>query len=52
MDELFHLPSSPVAMPRAYWLDNQLSSQLLLIQPSVEEFARVKTAIEAANDGE
>ncbi|KAG5917467.1 hypothetical protein E4U42_007235 [Claviceps africana] len=44
MDELFLLPSSPVAMPRAYWLypDKQiLSSQLMLVQPSVAEFGRV-----------
>ncbi|TVY93129.1 Glucose N-acetyltransferase [Lachnellula willkommii] len=52
MDELFHLPSSPVAMPRAYWLENQLSSQLLLIQPSAEEFARIETAIKQAKNGE
>jgi hypothetical protein len=49
MDELFLLPSCPVAMPRAYWLqDPYLSSQLILIEPSVEEFARVKEAIDSA----
>lgn len=49
MDELFLLPPCPVAMPRAYWLDKPyLSSQLVLIQPSKEEFARVKNAIDTA----
>ncbi|RFU30235.1 hypothetical protein B7463_g6073, partial [Scytalidium lignicola] len=49
MDELFLLPPCPVAMPRAYWMDQPLlSSQLILIQPSVEEFARVKHAIDNA----
>jgi hypothetical protein len=49
MDELFLLPPCPVAMPRAYWLDKPyLSSQIVLIQPSVEEFARVEHAINNA----
>jgi hypothetical protein len=43
MDELFMLPSSPVAMPRAYWLDQPfLSSQLILIEPSIGEWHRVQ----------
>ena len=56
MDELFLLPSAPVAMPRAYWGalrpdgPRQLSSQLMLIEPSPEEFARVEAAIESATD--
>lgn len=44
MDELFLLPPSPVAMPRAYWLYPEkqiLSSQLMLVQPSATEFGRV-----------
>lgn len=48
MDELFLLPSTPVAMPRAYWLkpeDNILSSQLVLIEPSDSEFLRINKAI-------
>lgn len=50
MDELFLLPSTPVAMPRAYWLPRTggdvLSSQLVLIQPSEFEFNRVMTAMQ------
>lgn len=47
MDELFLLPPSPVAMPRAYWMDKFfLSSQLIVIQPSDKEWARVDAAIE------
>ncbi|KAF2717102.1 glycosyltransferase family 8 protein [Polychaeton citri CBS 116435] len=44
MDELFLLPPAPVAMPRAYWLKNTLSSQLVLIEPSAFEFNRIKEA--------
>jgi hypothetical protein len=46
MDELFLIPKTPVAMPRAYWLsDHFLSSQLVLIQPSSMEFQRIMDAI-------
>ncbi|KAJ6181417.1 hypothetical protein N7485_000059 [Penicillium canescens] len=41
MDELFLLPPSPVAMPRAYWLnpkDRVLSSQVVLITPRDSAF--------------
>ena len=44
MDELFLLPSAPVAMPRAYWLDGILSSQLVLVEPSTFEFQRIEEA--------
>ena len=44
MDELFLIPSAPVAMPRAYWLDDTLSSQLVLIEPSKHEFNRIQDA--------
>ena len=46
MDELFLLPTAPVGMPRAYWLDNTLSSQLVLIEPSDSEFARIEEAFQ------
>lgn len=51
MDELFYSPPSPVAMPRAYWLDfngRTLSSQMVLVQPSEFEFTRVMKAIDEA----
>ncbi|KAK3292879.1 glycosyltransferase family 8 protein [Chaetomium fimeti] len=51
MDELFLLPSCPVAMPRAYWLYPEtkiLSSQLVLVEPSEHEFARVMAKVDAA----
>lgn len=42
MDELFLLPSAPVAAPRAYWLEKpQLSSQLILLEPSKESYERI-----------
>ena len=47
MDELFLLPSAPVAMPRAYWGDDHhaLSSAMLLVEPSHFEFSRIIDAI-------
>jgi hypothetical protein len=47
MDELFLLPSAPVAMPRAYWMDHFfLSSQLIVVEPSTVEWERMQEAIE------
>ncbi|KAE8350637.1 nucleotide-diphospho-sugar transferase [Aspergillus coremiiformis] len=51
MDELFLLPSSPVAMPRAYWFnttDLRLSSQVMLVQPSAFEFDRIMKSVDIA----
>ena len=46
MDALFLLPQASVAMPRAYWLtEPQLSSQLVLIEPSEFEFKRILEAL-------
>ena len=55
MDELFLMPPSPVAMPRAYWLnpdDRVLSSQLILLQPSEFEYDRVAKATREAAESE
>jgi hypothetical protein len=54
MDELFLIPSAPVAMPRAYWMKDPsfLSSQLVLIEPSTHEFARIQKAIDSAGGGD
>jgi len=47
MDELFFLPTTPVAMPRAYWLDRFfLSSLLVVIEPSEDSWQRVQDAME------
>jgi alpha-N-acetylglucosamine transferase len=51
MDELFLLPPSAVAMPRAYWLDPKdrtFTSGLMLIQPSKYEFSRIMDEISNA----
>jgi alpha-N-acetylglucosamine transferase len=58
MDELFHLPPCPVAMPRAYWLYHDetpskvLSSQLMVVAPSEVEFGRIMEKMQTidAND--
>ncbi|KAL8797713.1 MAG: hypothetical protein Q9195_000065 [Heterodermia aff. obscurata] len=56
MDELFFLPKAPVAIPRSYWLPEdepvKVSSQLIVIQPSKKEFARVQKAIASAGDSD
>jgi hypothetical protein len=47
MDELFLLPTAPVAMPRTYWLEQFfLSSQLIVIEPSEDGWQRVQSAME------
>ena len=52
LDELFLLPPSPVAMPRAYWewdKKQELSSQLLLLETNAVAFARIMRAVENAD---
>lgn len=52
LDELFLLPHTPVAMPRAYWqwtdVKFELSSQLLLVETNATEFDRVMRAVDSA----
>ena len=46
LDELFLLPSAPVAMPRAYWLASPtLTSLLLLVTPSPAELDHLLTTL-------
>ncbi|KPM35530.1 Glucose N-acetyltransferase 1 [Neonectria ditissima] len=55
MDELFLLLSVPVAMPRAYWLlpdKDILSSQVVLIEPSETEFARIMDKVDSASSND
>ncbi|KAM6527763.1 N-acetylglucosaminyltransferase [Fusarium falciforme] len=55
MDELFLLPSAPVAMPRAYWLwpDREiLSAHVMVLEPSQVEFDRVMDKINSASGRE
>ncbi|KAF5604074.1 GNT1 alphan-acetylglucosamine transferase [Fusarium pseudocircinatum] len=54
MDELFFLPTAPVAMPRAYWISPEkiLSSHLMLIQPSEKELFRIMERVESVKPGE
>jgi hypothetical protein len=45
LDELFLLPETPMAMPRAYWADSKpwpLTSMLMVIKPSGNEFRGFK----------
>ncbi|KAJ4328372.1 hypothetical protein N0V84_001243 [Fusarium piperis] len=53
MDDLFLLPSVPIALPRAYWLfpDKEiLGAHIMLIEPSKTEFDRVQAKINSASD--
>lgn len=55
MDELFFLPPSTVAMPRAYWelpSTKQLSSLLIVIEPSYGEFNALMDISKAAMFGQ
>ena len=52
LDELFLLPPSPVAMPRAYWKwdkEYELTSLLVLFETSATAFASLMHAIENAD---
>ena len=55
MDELFFLPPTTVAMPRAYWLlpeTRTLSSLMAVIEPSYREYTNLKEAIKPAIFGQ
>ena len=55
MDELFFLPTTTIAMPRAYWLlpeTRTLSSLLAVIEPSYREYTLLKEAIKPAIFGQ
>ena len=46
MDELFFVPSAPVTLPQAYWLEKPtLGSHIMVIEPSTQEFERIQKAI-------
>lgn len=48
LDELFMLPQTPIAMPRAYWFPNAprpLTSLLMVIKPDMEEYDRFRAII-------
>lgn len=52
MDELFLSPSSPVAMPRAYGLDQPfLLSQLILLKPSNFEWECIQEFMNRDDSG-
>ena len=55
IDELFLLPPAPIALPRAYWYHSKpwpLTSLLMVITPSMDEFSRFKRAITGGGDPE
>lgn len=53
LDELFLLPQTPMAMPRAYWYDTRpwpLTSMLMVIKPDLDEFNKFKDKITGGGD--
>ncbi|KAJ5937025.1 Glucose N-acetyltransferase 1 [Penicillium verhagenii] len=55
LDELFFLPKTPIAMPRAYWLlpeINTLSSLIAVIEPSFREYTDLQEIIQPALFGQ
>ncbi|KAF1839692.1 glucose N-acetyltransferase 1 [Decorospora gaudefroyi] len=53
LDELFLLPQTPIAMPRAYWTDSKpwpLATMLMVIRPSMDEFEAFKSRLEGGGD--
>ncbi|KAF2197057.1 nucleotide-diphospho-sugar transferase [Delitschia confertaspora ATCC 74209] len=53
LDELFQLPPTPMAMPRAYWSDDKpwpLTSLIMVLQPNTAQFNKFKKAITAGAD--
>jgi alpha-N-acetylglucosamine transferase len=55
MDELFTLPPTPLALPRAYWLPSsplKLTSALMLLTPSEFFFTHISTLISSAKTNE
>jgi hypothetical protein len=38
MDELFFLRPTPIAMPRTYWLEDTVSSQIAVEEPCGYQF--------------
>ncbi|KAJ8111844.1 hypothetical protein OPT61_g5664 [Boeremia exigua] len=55
LDELFLLPPTPMAMPRAYWADSRpwpLTSMLMVIEPNLDEFERLKKTVQGGGNDE
>jgi hypothetical protein len=53
MDQLFLLPiSSPVALPRAYWLEDTLCTSIMLASPSAKDFDRITARVHEGREGE
>ncbi|KAH7110089.1 glucose N-acetyltransferase 1 [Dendryphion nanum] len=53
LDELFLLPPTPIAMPRAYWYDSApvpLTSLLMVLTPSLPEFNRLRSLTTAGGN--
>ncbi len=53
LDELFLLPQTPIATPRAYWTDSKpwpLSTTLIVVKPSLVELEKFKRRMEEGGD--
>ncbi|PNS21953.1 hypothetical protein CAC42_551 [Sphaceloma murrayae] len=53
LDDVFRYPAVPLAAPSAYWLEEPtLSSQMMLIEPSQDEFDKITDQIKHHKNGE
>ncbi|CAL3972011.1 hypothetical protein PZA11_005237 [Diplocarpon coronariae] len=55
LDSVFLLPEAPLAMPWVFWGEPvgwTFSNQMMLITPSLEEFAKIEAEIESADPDE
>lgn len=55
LDDLFLLPPTPMAMPRAYWADSKpwpLTSMLMVLTPDVAELERFKQTLGRGGEDE
>ena len=51
LDHLFHLPSAPVAMPRAYWLNQPfMCDALVVVEPSDQRLEELLHQAESAGE--
>src|SRR5688500_14649754 len=55
IDELFLLPDTPMALPRAYWFQSRpwpLTSMLMVLKPDEREFVRFRREINRGGEDE
>jgi len=52
LDDLFLLPLTPIAMTRAYWLNDTLGAELALVTPDAQAYKSILARVAQANSQE